>query len=57
MVNRELSLAREFLAAQTRDLESLGRVATQRLSENADRLQDLVRDNGSQVEAIAGVSR
>ncbi|WP_162935600.1 coiled-coil domain-containing protein [Tsuneonella amylolytica] len=57
VVNRELSLAREFLASQTRDLESLGRVATQRLSENADRLQDLVRDNGTQVEAIAGVSR
>lgn len=57
VVNRELSLAREFLAAQTRELESLGRVATQRLSENADRLQDLVRDNGAQVEAIAGVSR
>ncbi|QDM39975.1 ATPase [Altererythrobacter sp. TH136] len=57
VVNRELSLAREFLAAQTRELDSLGRVATQRLSEHADRLQDLVRDNGTQVEAIAGVSR
>jgi len=57
VVNRELSLAREFLAAQTRELETLGRVATQRLSENADKLQGLVRDNGVQVEAIAGVSR
>jgi hypothetical protein len=56
-INRELSLAREFLAAQARELDSLGRVATQRLSEHADRLQGLVRDNGTQVEAIAGVSR
>ena len=56
-VNRELSLAREFLAAQTRELDSLGRIATQRLSEHADRLQGLVRDNGAQVEAIADVSR
>jgi hypothetical protein len=57
VVNRELSLAREFLAAQTRELESLGRVATQRLSEHADRLQALVQNNGAEVEAIAGVSR
>lgn len=57
VVNRELSLAREFLAAQGRELDSLGRVAAQRLSEHADRLQSLVRDNGAQVEAIAGVSR
>lgn len=57
VVNRELSLAREFLAAQSRELDALGRVATQRISEHADRLQGLVRDNGAQVDAIAGVSR
>ena len=56
VVNRELSLAREFLAAQARELESLGRVASDRLSENADRLQTLIHDNGRQVDAIAGVS-
>ena len=56
VVNRELSLARDFMAAQSRDLESLGRVAGERLSEHADRLQDLVRDNGAQVEAIGRVS-
>jgi len=55
-VNRELSLAREFIAAQSRDLESLGRVAAERLSQNAENLQNLIRDNGAQVEAIAGVS-
>ena len=56
VVNRELSLAREFLAAQSRDLDSLGRVATEKLSSHADRLQELVRDNGAQVDAIALVS-
>ncbi|BBC73022.1 conserved hypothetical protein [Altererythrobacter sp. B11] len=55
-VNRELSLAREFIAAQSRDLESLGRVASDRLSEHADRLQGLIRDNGAQVEVIGKVS-
>ena len=55
-VNRELSLAREFIAAQSRDLESLGRVASDRLSQNAERLQDLIRDNGNQVERIGSVS-
>ncbi|MBA3054291.1 MAG: ATPase [Sphingomonadales bacterium] len=55
-VNRELSLAREFIAAQARDLESLGRVAGDRMSEHADRLQELIRDNGAQVDAIASVS-
>lgn len=56
-INRELSLAREFLAAETRELETLGRVATARLSENADHLQSLIRDNGAQLDAIETVSR
>ena len=56
VVNRELSLARDFIAAQSRDLEALGRVAAERLSHNADRLQGLIRDNGEQVEAIGRVS-
>ncbi|WP_095011091.1 ATPase [Tsuneonella mangrovi] len=55
-INRELSLAREFLASQTRELETLGRVATARLSENAEQLQSLIANNGEQVEAIAKVS-
>ncbi|RKF23280.1 ATPase [Altericroceibacterium spongiae] len=55
-VNRELSLARDFIAAQSRDLDSLGRVATDRISGHADRLQELIRDNGNQVEAISRVS-
>ena len=55
-VNRELSLAREFIAAQSRDLDALGRFATERLSRNADRLQDLVQDNSARIEAIGNVS-
>ncbi|WP_243652376.1 ATPase [Novosphingobium sp. PhB165] len=55
-VNRELSLAREFVAAQSRDLEALGRIATERLSQNAERLQDLIRENGGQVDSISTVS-
>lgn len=55
-VNRELSLAREFLAAQSRELDYLGRSATERITEHAGKLQALVIDNGAQVEAIAGVS-
>ena len=56
-VNRELSLAREFIASQSRDLEALGRIAAERLSDNAARLQDLIRDNGSRVESISTVSQ
>ncbi|MFA7588557.1 MAG: ATPase, partial [Novosphingobium sp.] len=55
-VNGELSLAREFIAAQGRDLEALGRLATERLSRNADQLRALIKDNGAQVEAIGSVS-
>ena len=55
-VNRELSLAREFIAAQSRDLETLGRLAADRLSTEADRLQGLIRDNHARVETIGTVS-
>ena len=55
-VNRELSLAREFLAAQSRELDYLGRSAAERISEHAGKLQALVADNGAKVDAIAGVS-
>lgn len=55
-VNAELSLARDFIAAQSRDLEALGRIAAERLAANATQLQDLIRDNGTQVNAIGEVS-
>lgn len=56
VINRELSLARDFIAAQSRDLESLGRVASERISQHADTLQGLIRHNGEQVETIGRVS-
>jgi membrane protein implicated in regulation of membrane protease activity len=56
VINRELSLARDFIAAQSRDLESLGRVASERISQHAEALQGLIRDNGEQVETIGRVS-
>lgn len=56
-VNGELSLAREFVAAQSRDLESLGRLAVERLTQNADRLQELIRENGGRLDTIQSVSK
>jgi hypothetical protein len=55
-INRELSLAREFVAAQARDLDSVGRIAVDRLSQHAERLAALVQENGAQIEAIGTVS-
>jgi hypothetical protein len=55
-VNRELSLAREFISAQSRDIESLGRVATERLSQHSDKLAGLIADNGTRIDAIETVS-
>lgn len=56
VVNRELSLACEFLASQSRDLETLGRMAAERLSTNASELQELISANGKQVENIGSAS-
>ena len=56
VVNRELSLAREFLAAQSRDLEALGRIAAERISTHAAELQQLIVANGAQVEVIGATS-
>lgn len=56
VVNRELSLAREFLAAQSRDLEALGRIAAERISTHAGELQQLITTNGAQVDAIGSAS-
>ena len=55
-INRELSLAREFLAAQSRDLDALGRMATERLSKHAEELEKLIANNSAQVVAIGSVS-
>ncbi|MFM5884438.1 MAG: ATPase [Novosphingobium sp.] len=55
-VNSELSLAREFLAAQARDLEALGRLATERLSLHSEQLSSLIHDNGARLDTIGTVS-
>lgn len=55
-VNRELSLAREFLASQTRELDTLGRIAGERISQHADHLASLVQDNSQQLDSIQSVS-
>lgn len=56
VVNRELSLAREFIASQSRDLEALGRVASERISQHAERLSGMIIENSEQIESIATVS-
>lgn len=55
-VNAELSIAREFITSQSRDLESLGRMAAERLSKNAEELRSLIHANGEQINAIGTVS-
>lgn len=55
-VNSELSIAREFIIAQGRDLEALGRIASERLSESAGKLEALVVDNGERVDRLQAVS-
>jgi hypothetical protein len=55
-VNRELSLAREFLAAQSQELDSLGRIAADRIARHASELQELIKHNGAEVSAIATTS-
>jgi hypothetical protein len=55
-VNRELSFARDFIASQSRDLDALGRVASERIGGHADRLQGLIAQNSEQIERIGQVS-
>ncbi len=55
-MNGELSIAREFIAAQSRDLEALGRMAVERLEASAGKLGALVTSNGENLDRIATVS-
>ena len=55
-VNRELSLAREFLATQSRELNYFGRAAAEGLTRHAQTLDGLLKDNGSRFEGIESVS-
>ena len=55
-MNGELAMARDFIAAQSRDLEALGRVAVERLEASAGKLGALVSGNGEHLDRIAAVS-
>ncbi|MDT0507977.1 hypothetical protein [Novosphingobium sp. MMS21-SN21R] len=55
-INTELSIARDFIASQGRDLESLGRIAVDRLSGSAAQLDGLITQNRQRVDLIAEVS-
>ncbi len=55
-MNTELALARDFIAAQGRDLESLGRMAVERLSGSAAQLDNMIGQNSKQIDRIADVS-
>ncbi len=57
IINRELSLAREFLSSQSQELESIGRIAAERISAHANELQTLIQHNGQEVSAIATTSQ
>ncbi|MDT0575494.1 hypothetical protein RM533_04790 [Croceicoccus sp. F390] len=55
-VNGELSIAREFLTYQARDLESLGRVTVDRIDESATRMEALIAHNAARVQTLQDVS-
>ena len=55
-INRELSLAREFLTTQSRELNYFGRAAAEGLTRHAQALDALLKENGHQFDAIESVS-
>lgn len=55
-VNAELSLAREFLANQSLELESLGRVSSDRLRSFAEELRSMIAASDTGMRAIGEVS-
>lgn len=55
-INGELSLAREFLANQSHELESLGRISTDRLVEYGSQLHELIERSDAGMSAIRDVS-
>jgi hypothetical protein len=55
-MNTELSLARDFIAAQARDLEALGRIAVDRLSGSADRLKGALGEQSRDIDHIGEVT-
>ncbi|WP_438731494.1 hypothetical protein ACR9YC_06605 [Parasphingorhabdus sp. DH2-15] len=55
-MNGELAIAREFIANQSTQLESLGRVAVSDLTQHAERISALVGDSKNNMETVAKVS-
>lgn len=55
-INSELSLAREFLANQSLELESLGRVSSDRLRSFAEELRGMIEASDKGMRAIGDVS-
>lgn len=55
-INSELSLAREFLANQSLELESLGRVSSDRLRSFAEELRAMIEASDKGMRAIGDVS-
>lgn len=55
-VNEEISLAREFLSQNGRELESVGRQSSQKLVESADRLSAALADSDAKAKTLEAVS-
>ena len=56
-INNELSLAREFIANQSLELESVGRTSTAKLVSHAEKIQQLIGDSDEKVQTIGQVSK
>ena len=56
-VNEEISLAREFLSQNARDLESLGRQSSQKLMESAQVLTAALADSDQKAKTLETVSQ
>lgn len=55
-VNEEISLAREFLAQNARDLETIGRQSSRQLVEAAERLSAALADSDDKAKTLEAVS-
>ncbi|MFN3451427.1 MAG: hypothetical protein ACK4ZE_04655 [Sphingorhabdus sp.] len=56
-VNEEISLAREFLSQNARDLESLGRQSSQKLMDSAQVLTAALADSDAKAKTLEAVSQ
>lgn len=56
-VNEEISLAREFLAQNARDLETVGRQSSQKMVESAEMLTAALADSDEKAKTLESVSQ